>query len=386
MPHDTIARQRPGSWTPPPGSPERESPQQAILIIRLSTLGDVALASAVIDPLRRRYPHARHVWLVYPEAEPLIAGNRALDAVITIPHSQWGRLLRRGRWLRLAREGRAFIRRLRAERFDLALDLQGLWKSAIWARLAAVPQRIGVAPREGSSMLVNGLVERNPTLATPGGEYDALLWRLGADRVRSRLGIAPTRAAREAAKERLIGAELTRGFIALCPFTKRRPRQWPVEHWAALATRLHEEARLPVVLFGGPRDHAAAARILAAPGGEGIIDWTGATDIGEAAALLARAALVIGVDTSLTHIAAGQGRPTVALFGATRPWRAPVSLPIRVLGQNPAPAPSGPRSSGDGARTSGMQEIAVGEVLTTAHTLLDRRVDGVRSAMERRGA
>ncbi len=386
VPHDVIARQRPGSWTPPPDSPEQTPQRQAILIIRLSTLGDVALASAVIDPLRRRYPHARQVWLVYPQAAPLIAGNRALDDVITVPHEEWGRLLRRGRWLRLVRECRALIRRLRAGRFGLALDLQGQWSSAIWARLANAPQRIGVGPRDGSSVLLNALVERNPTLATPCGEYDPLLWRLGADRVRSRLGIAPPPLAREAAEERLVGANVSRGFVALCPFNADRRRQWPAERWAALAAHLREQTSLPVVLFGGPQDHDAAASILAAPGGEEIVNWTGATDIGEAAALLGRATLVIGVDTSLTHIAAGQGRPTVALFGATRPWRATQSQPIRVLGQESSDAPSDQRPTADSIRTSGMEAIAVEEVLTTAYLLLDRRVDGARADMERRGA
>ncbi len=384
-PDDAIAGQKPGSRTSPPTGSARAANPRAILLIRLSALGDVALSSAVIEPLRRQYPHARLVWLVQPEAAPLIAGNEGLDAVITVPRREWGRLLRRGRWLRLLREVTALIRRIRAERFDLALDLQGLWKSAIWARLAAAPRRIGVGPREGSTVLLTGLVERSPTPTTPGGEYDAMLWKLGAERARPQLGIAPTRAARVAATRRLAEAHMSGGFIALCPFTTRPQKHWFAERWAALAARLHEETSWPVVLFGGPGDREAAAEILGAAGGEGIVDWTGTTGIGEAAALLGSATLVIGVDTGLTHIAAGQGRPTVALFGSTRPWRAPPSLPVRVLCHDLPCAPCHRHPTCGGAWTC-MREIGVGEVLTAAHALLDRREKGASAATERHGA
>jgi heptosyltransferase-1 len=347
----------------------RAGDPRAILVIRLSALGDVALSSAVIEPLRQRYPHARIVWVVQPEAAPLILGHESLDAVVTVPRHEWGRLLRRGRWLRLGREFFALVRRLRAERFDLALDLQGLWKSAILARASGAPRRIGVGPREGSGVLLTDAVERTAEPVMPGGEYVPLLTAVGAGPVRPRLGIALTRAARLAATRRLTDAGMNEGFIALCPFTTRPQKHWFPERWAALAARLHEETARPVVLFGGPGDRAAAAAILRAEGGESIHDWTGTTGIGEAAGLLGAATLVVGVDTGLTHIAAGQGRPTIALFGSTRPWRAPPSLPVRVICHDLPCAPCHRHPTCGGAWTC-MREIGVSEVLAAAHELL----------------
>jgi len=359
-----------GEGAAPAAAATGASSPRAILLIRLSALGDVALASVVIEPLRRRYPGARLVWLVQPEAAPLIAGNEALDAVITVPRHEWGHLLRRGRWLRLAREVTALVRRIRAEGFDLALDLQGLWKSAIWARVSGAPRRIAVGPREGTAVLLTGRVERVPTPAAPAAEYDPLLDHLHTRRRVGRLGVAPSAEARSTAHRRLVDNRLTQGFIALCPFTTRPQKHWFPERWAALGARLHDESGYPVIVFGGPDDRERTMEIVRTAG-PGVINWAGSTGIGEAAALLGSATLVIGVDTGLTHIAVGQGRPTVALFGSTRPWRAPPSLPIRVLCHDLPCAPCHRHPTCGGAWTC-MREIGVSEVLTTAHALLDR--------------
>ena len=105
-----------------------------ILIIRLSAIGDVVMASPLIRALRARYPQARIVWLAQPEVRDLLSAHPELDEVIVWPRGEWRRLWRERRYLTWWREVRGFVRRLRALRPDLAIDLQGLLKSGLWAR------------------------------------------------------------------------------------------------------------------------------------------------------------------------------------------------------------------------------------------------------------
>lgn len=350
-----------------PAAAARGGPR-AILVVRLSALGDVALSTAVLEPLRRAYPDAHVAWLVQPEAAPLVAGNPALDEVIELPRHEWARSLRRGRILRVAREAARLVHRLHAARFDLALDLQGLWKSAAWARLSGAPRRIGAGPREGSGVLLTERVQRPARPATPGVEYVPLLAALGAECREPRPAVVPADGDREAAARRLEAAGLAPGFVALCPFTTRPQKHWPPARWAELARALHREPGRPLVLLGGPGDRDAA-RAIAAAAGVPVTDWSGRTGIGEAAALLAHAGLVIGVDTGLTHLAAGQARPTVALFGSTRPYGEHPGLPLRVLRHDLPCAPCHRHPTCGGAYTC-MHALGVAEVLAAARALL----------------
>ncbi|EWS54576.1 glycosyltransferase family 9 protein [Methylibium sp. T29] len=96
-----------------------------ILIVRLSAIGDVVMASGLIPALRALHPEARIAWLVEPAAAPLLAHNPRLDEVIVWPRAEWQQLWRARRYAELWRRFCAFRRALRAQRFDLALDTQG---------------------------------------------------------------------------------------------------------------------------------------------------------------------------------------------------------------------------------------------------------------------
>ena len=110
----------------PAGSP-------GILIVRLSAIGDIVMASPLIHALRRRYPESRIAWLVQPESAALLQEHPELDEVITWPRSRWRELWRTRRWPALVREVRGFRAGLRQQGFTLALDLQGLLKSGLMA-------------------------------------------------------------------------------------------------------------------------------------------------------------------------------------------------------------------------------------------------------------
>jgi len=346
----------------------------AILIVRLSALGDIAMASPVVGALRARYPRARIVWLAQPEGAPLLAGHPEINEVLVWPRGDWRRWLRTGRWLRLARAFVDLRRRLRAEQFDLALDLQGLMKSAVWGWVAGARERIGLGSREGSARLMTRVVPRGGDHADLSSEYRHLCREIGLPEPGYRLHVAPSAEDDRKAADRLLDAGIGAGFTVLCPFTTRSQKHWFGRRWAEVADRLHAERSRPVVLLGGPGDSAAAERIVeqaTAP----VVNWTGATGIGEAAAVIGRCGLLVGVDTGLTHVGLAFERPTIALFGSTLPYAHTGRDNVRILYHALPCSPCRRHPTCGGAFTC-MRRITVDQVLAAV-----REVDGAAAGL-----
>jgi heptosyltransferase-1 len=296
-----------------------------ILIVRLSALGDVVMAGGLPAALRARHPDAHIAWLVQEGFEALPAANPAVDEVIVWPRRQWRQLGLRRRYGELWRAVRGFVQALRGRRFDLAIDAQGLLKSALWVRLCGAAERLGVDPAEGSGWLMTRVL-RTPPDKTFAAEYTHLAKALGLPAPLAQLPL--TDGGRAAARALLQQAGVSGAYAALVPFTTRPQKHWPEGAWRALAARLRGELGLTPLLLGAAADRPAAGRI-AADGA--AIDLAGRTDIPTAAALVAGARLVIGVDTGLTHMGVAAGVPTLALFGSTCPYLAAPGRPLKVL-------------------------------------------------------
>jgi heptosyltransferase-1 len=312
--------------------PNRAVPAR-ILIVRLSAIGDIVFASPLIAALRRAYPDAHLAWLVQPEYRALLDGHPDLDEVIVCPLGHWRRLWRERRLAALRTGVVAMRETLRAAHFDLALDLQGLLKSGILTWLTGAPERVGLGSREGSRWLMTQTVPRGGDLARIGSEYLFLAQSLGLPTDDFAMAVPPCEADRAAAQALITREGLDGGYAVLCPFTTRPQKHWIEARWAPLAARLHGELGLRPVVLGGPADRAAGARIRDAAAGVPLLDLTGRTGLGEAAALVARADLVIGVDTGLAHMGIAFGRPSLLLFGSTRPYLDTTRANARVIYQ-----------------------------------------------------
>lgn len=161
------------------------------------------------------------------------------------------------------------------------------------------------------------------------------------------------------------------GYVVICPFTTRPQKHWFEERWADLAARLHQELGLPVLMLGGPADREAAARIAqrTATVGPGLTDLAGGTSLLQAAALIEASRLVIGVDTGLSHMGIAFGRPTLLLFGSTRPYLDTGRANARVL-YHPLTCSPCKRRPTCGGSYDCMRRIGVDEVLSAARDLL----------------
>jgi heptosyltransferase-1 len=339
---------------------------QRILVIRLSAIGDVVMASPLIAALRRRYPAAYLAWLVEPAAAGLLRDHPDLDEVIVWPRDQWRVLWRARRYRAWWRALRSFMRELRARRFDLVLDLQGLLKSAVWARLTGAPERVGLGSREGGALLMTRVIERPRDDARIGSEYRRLAEVLGL----AGGDFAPHIALNEddEAYARAYAAA-TGPYIVFCPFTTRPQKHWFEERWPALAQAVRSRFGLTPVLLGGPADGAAAARMQQA--NPALQSQAGRITLTRSAALIKHAAGLVGVDTGLTHMGIAFGIPTVALFGSTRPYLDTTRPNARVLYHRLECSPCRRHPTCGGAYTC-MRLIEVAEVMATLAAVMNR--------------
>lgn len=289
-----------------------------ILILRVSALGDIVFATALLDGLRARWPRAHIAWLAQEGFAGILEGDARLDEVIRVPASIYGTPWR---WPRLRRE-------LGDRRFDWVIDGQGLLKTRLLAALTPGATRIGFQSKEPGRLWMHHVLPRGGDVRDISSEYRYLARELtGAPA--GPPSLQPTETVRARVAEALQARGLRAGFIALCPFTTRPQKHWFEDCWPQLAALLQPLGR-PCVLFGGPGDRAAAQRIFAALP-PGSVNLVGETRIADLPAWLEQAGLVVGVDTGLTHIGIAVRRPVVALFGSTRPYTQGAAAPLRVV-------------------------------------------------------
>jgi len=335
------------------------------LLVRLSAIGDIVMASPLVHALRKRYPQAHIAWLVQPESAALLVDHPELDEVIVWPRGEWQALWRERRLVDLFAVVRAFRADLHQRGFAIAIDLQGLLKSGLLARLSGAGRRIGLGSREGSQRLMTEVVPRGGEADLIGSEYRFLAERLDLPTQDFRMQVGVGAAAEAQATELRQRLPANVQYAVICPFTTRPQKHWFVAHWRALIERLDGERGMTVVMLGGPGDVAAAAEI--AEGG-GVIDWVGQTDLQTAAALIRDSALLIGVDTGLTHIGIAFDRPTICLFGSTRPYLRSGSANTRVIYHALDCSPCRRNPTCNGAFTC-LREITPDEVLGVVRDL-----------------
>lgn len=290
-----------------------------ILIVRLSAIGDIVFASPLIHALRQRYPHARISWLVQPECKSLLEFHPELDRVIVWPRSEWQRLWREKRVRSLWHAVGDFRRMLREHRFDLALDVQGLMKSGFLAWLSGARRRVGLGSREGSRWLMSEVLEKGGDPRRISSEYHRFAQDLELPAEPFEMQVGLDDADRTRAAELIAQHGLGAGYVVICPFTTRPQKHWFNASWTQLIDEIGRRWQMPVVMLGGPGDLDASSAISASEALR-LVNLVGGTSLREAAAVIARASLVVGVDTGLTHMGIAMKRPTLCLFGSTRPY------------------------------------------------------------------
>lgn len=293
-------------------------PAPRLLLVRLGSMGDIVHALPVVATLRAAFPEARLDWLVEARWQELIELNPDVSNVIPVDTYVWRRnLLRPGTWRSLA----GLVRTLRQAEYEVALDLQGLYKSALPAWLSRAPRRIGfargVAKESGAARFYTEPV-RPPENVHVVEMNLALAQAAGANDLRRSFSL-PTSTEDDAGVEALLAQHHLKDFFVLSPGGGWGSKRWPAERYAVLHNELARQRGWRSVLNLGPGEERLAEEFLAHARVTQPVPL--ALPLRQLVALLRRARLVVGGDTGPVHVAAAAGTPVVGLFGPTDPVR-----------------------------------------------------------------
>jgi heptosyltransferase I len=290
---------------------------QRILIVRLGALGDIVHAIPVAAALRRAHPSARIDWLVSAKHRDILDLVPVIDRRLVI-NDRGSATGGASLW--------TTIGELRRQRYDVAIDLQGLIKSAVLARSSGAARAIGFSSGYARESMAR-LFYTDAYDGGRGGLFDPRETRHVVAinlAVLGLLGITPgppefpieqvdSAAARQA-------TNATGGHYALLnPGAAWPNKRWPADRLGAVAAALRERHGLMSVVLWGPGEEMLAQDVVAAASGAAVT--ASRTTIADVVALARGAAVMVSGDTGPTHIASAVGTPLVGIYGPTRPTR-----------------------------------------------------------------
>jgi heptosyltransferase I len=282
-----------------------------VLIVKLSSLGDVVHAMPVVHDIRSVYSGARIDWVVEPAFAPLVRRVQGIGEVIECAQRRW----RKRWWTGAVRaEWREFKRKLTAERYDAVIDLQGLTKSALVARMAQGPS-FGLANKtEGSGYewpvrwLIDQTIQITPRIHALDRSRE-----LAARALNYQVSGSPYFGLLSQAEP------LAQPTVVFVHGTSRDDKLWPEASWIELGQRMVASGFAVALPHAGPVELARAERIAHAIGPQAGV-WP-QMSLDSLVDRLGAAQGVIGVDSGLSHIAVALNLPHVQLYNFPTAWR-----------------------------------------------------------------
>jgi heptosyltransferase-1 len=281
------------------------------LIVRLGALGDIIHAVPAAAAVRAAFPASRIDWLVDERHRAMIDLVTVVNHAVVLEQSSI-----RG-WMDVAG-------RMRQVRYDVAIDLQGLLKSALLARASGAARVLGFSIWHLREKTARPFYSETSHEDIPGGEPDhvihknlRLLRALGVTETRVRFPLADVESSALAAVRATLGGD--RPFALINPGAAWPNKRWPSERYGEVAAFLRDVRGLPSFVLWGPGEEGLAGAVVETSAGAArVAPPTGLPDV---LALSRVASLMISGDTGPLHIAAAAGTPTISLFGPTDPHR-----------------------------------------------------------------
>ncbi len=348
-----------------------------VLIVKPSSLGDIAQTLALVPRLRALFPDGEVHWLCNAEYEPLVRMG-AVDRVWTFERQAWRR------WRTVPRAARNFLqvcRGLRRERFNAVLDAQALVRSAWFARVTGAPLRVGFAGAEaGASATYTHCIavdwkkihalDRCLLLLGPLGDKGGRVtwqWHGLEEATRSVYARWPQLQ--------------PRGYAVFVPGTRGEKKRWPAAAYAELGAQVWQRWHLPIVLLGtaGERTLIEDVKRLALEQGvsaDAVLVLAGCTSLQELTVLARDARVLVGSDTGPMHLADALGTPVVALLGPTIPFAHGPYTQLEHVVTAETPCRPCQKVFAPCQQTVGcMHRITVAAVVAMLESILDRPAD-----------
>lgn len=283
-----------------------------ILIVRLGALGDIIHTVPAAAALRNAFPDARIDWLVDARHRDMIDLVTAVDRAVVLERASIAG------WMDVSR-------RMRSAGYDVAIDFQGLMKSAVLARASGAPRVIGFSIwhlREKTARPFYSEIGRPGNGPADAAEHViyknlSLLAGLGVNGTRIQFPLAPVDSAALLEVRSALGRE--RPFALINPGAAWPNKRWPPERFGEIAAFLQEIRGLTSIVLWGPGEEGLAGAVVETSAGAARV--APPTSLADLLALSRAASLMVSGDTGPLHIAAAAGTPTVSLFGPTDPHR-----------------------------------------------------------------
>ncbi len=267
-----------------------------ILIIKPSSFGDIIQANPVLQALKTQWPDCRIDWLVFKQWK---------EAVEIFPNVHTAKV-----WDRSGGIESFFkiLKDCKKENYDLVIDLQGLLRTALFAKFLKAPKKIGVSGmKEFSWLFLKEPYKKDPEMNAVLRNLKTVTYLTGKQYV-PEFKINTDRESGIFDKLKITDTDKTVAFI---PFARGKSKTWNRQHYLKLAEMIKSyNEKINIVIFGSVKDYGKIKS-------NSIMDLCGRTDIAELANLLKKCTCVIGADTGAMHLANAVGAKSVFIFGGS---------------------------------------------------------------------
>ncbi len=281
-----------------------------ILIIKMSSLGDVLHTLPTVAALRKGFPKARLTWLVHPQFSGFVPDPPVIDEVIYFDKVNFLKMSFGEKWS-CFKEMRAL---LHSRKFDLVIDMHGLFKSAVLAAISGCDNRIGFCEMWEGSGLISRPIRGEHAKGHAIEQYLDVARYLGCPADEISFPLPDLNREWQSVQQKTDAVQ--KPYVVLAPGARWDTKIWPAEHFAKLADMILRDGK-QVVLAGGAESIPTGAQITELV--PGVTDLTGKTIQRELGALIQHCTFYISADTGPLVIASAMKKPLIALYGPTRP-------------------------------------------------------------------
>ncbi len=334
-----------------------------ILLIKPSALGDICRSMPVLASLRGAFPESAIDWVVQEEFVDVVRGHPDVAQAVAFPRNRW-----RKWWnFRVMQEALGFGQKIRSNKYSLAVDLQGLFRSGWILHSTHAQRRVGWKAAPEFAWL--GANERYRRRGGP--DATEIMLALLED-----AGVPPIRDAKiEVPSDAVAAWHVRRNalprqepYAVLAPSSRWKSKRWPAERWKVLAERLMARG-MQVVMVGAPGE---SEQIRNAMPRDGATDLCGVISVGQWLAAIQGASIVVANDSAAVHAAAGLGRALVGIYGATDPAAVGPYRRSESVVAPPGVAPSDPHAYRDDRLVQRMELVSVEAVERKVDQELER--------------
>lgn len=299
----------------PPKNRRKVSPGK-ILIVKPSSLGDIIHSLPLLDAIKHCFPEAEIHWVVARGFEGILEGHPMINRLWVIDKSGWKKLTNISHTIL---DFKALSNELKKERFDMAIDLQGLLRSGLISKASGAKVRIGLKgykeAREGSFLFHTDRVSVGKGIVHAVDRYLSVADYLGCERGETAFPLPPSSEVSEHLK-----AVMKDPYAVFVPGARWPTKRWPPEYFGELAEIIKNNTSIGSLVVGS-RDDEEIGRMIEESSGGSAVSIAGRSSLKELVEVIRNARAVISTDSGPMHIASALGVPIVAIFGPTSPER-----------------------------------------------------------------